>query len=110
MRAMDKEKELKTATEIVKDILENDPTARNSDDYLYYMVCSRIDGISVHLPFWKVLLNRKQYKYPAFESVRRIRQKMQEKYPELAGNHKVEKRREENEEVFRRYVRGEVNG
>ena len=103
---MNKAKELKTTTELVKDILENDPTARNSDDYLYYMVCQRIDGISVHLPFWKVMLNRKQYNFPAFESVRRSRQKMQEKYPELVGDSTIEAYRVLNEDIFKEYAKG----
>ena len=105
---MKKTKELKTTTDIVKDILEHDPASRNSDDYLYYMVCRSIDGISVHLPFWKVMLNRKEYNFPAFESVRRVRQKMQEKYPELSGDSTVEAHRILNEEVFREYARGKV--
>lgn len=105
---MDKAKELKTTTAIVKDILENDAVSRNSDDYLYYMVCSRIDGISVHLPFWKVTLNRKQYKFPSFKSVERARRKLQRKYPEFAGNPDAEAQKMINEKVFREYARGIV--
>lgn len=105
---MNKSKELKTTTDLVKDILEHDIAARNSDDYLYYMVCQRIDGISVHLPFWKVILNRKNYNYPAFESVRRARQKIQAQCPELAGCDEVEGQRIVNEEIFRDYARGMV--
>lgn len=103
---MNKAKELNTTTELVKDILEHDPAARSSDDYLYYMVCRKIDGNSVNLPFWKVMLNRKEYNFPAFESVRRVRQKMQAKNPELSGDSTVEAYREMNEEVFREYARG----
>ena len=103
---MNKAKELKTTTNLVRDILEHDPAARSNDDYLYYAVCSRIDDASVNLPFWKVILNRKEYNLPAFESVRRSRQKMQEKHPELAGDSTVEAYRVMNEEVFREYARG----
>ena len=103
---MNKAKELKTTTEIVKDILEHDSAARNSDDYLYYMVCNHIDSICIHLPFWKVMLNRKQYEYPAYESVGRARRKLQQKYPELSGNADVEAQRMLNEEVFKEYAKG----
>ena len=103
---MNKSKELKTTTNIVKHILEHDPAARSNDDYLYYVVCSTINGDSVYQPFWKVILNRKEYNLPAFESVRRSRQKMQEKHPELAGDSTVEAYRVMNEEVFREYARG----
>ena len=103
---MNKAKELKTTTNLVREILEHDPAARNNDDYLYYEVCRRINDDSVKLPFWKVILNRKTYNLPAFESVRRSRQKMQEKHPELAGDSTVEAYRVMNEEVFREYARG----
>lgn len=103
---MNKSKELKTTTNLVRHILEHDPTARSNDDYLYYVVCSTINGDSVNQPFWKVILNRKSYNLPAFESVRRSRQKMQEKHPELAGDSTVESYRMMNEEIFREYARG----
>ena len=105
---MNKATELKTTQDIVKDILERDEQARNSDDYLYCMVCRSIDDISVHLPFWKVLLNRKDFHYPAFESVRRSRQKMQQKFPELAGDSDVEAQRMLNEEVFNNFAKGVI--
>ena len=103
---MNKSKELKTTTDIVKDILEHDPAARSNDDYLYYVVCSTLNVDSVNLPFWKVILKRKEYNLPAFESVRRSRQKMQEKHPELAGDSTVEAYRMMNEDVFRESARG----
>ena len=90
---------------LVKDILENDEAARNSDDYLYYMVCRRINSGCTNLPFWKVILNRKNYNIPPFESVRRTRQKLQEKHPEFIGNDSVEEQRFENEKAFRDYAR-----
>ena len=101
-------KELKKTTAIVKDILENDTVARNSDDYLYYMVCRRIDEIVVHLPFWKVMLNRKQYKFPSFKSVERARRKLQQIHPEFSGDPDVEAQKMINEEVYKEYARGIV--
>lgn len=105
---MSKEKELKNTTAIVKYLLTNNPQTRNSDDYLYFKVCERIAPECVGQKFWYVLLNRKQYGLPAFESVRRSRQKLQETYPELAGNGDVEGYRALQEEVFREYAKGSV--
>lgn len=105
---MDKAKELRNTTSIVKDILEQDVFARNSDDYLYYMVCRRVNEIMVHLPFWKVMLNRKQYKFPSFKSVERARRKLQREFPEFSGDADVEAQRELNEEVFKEYAKGVV--
>lgn len=105
---MGKATELKNTTAIVKDILANCPDARNSDDYLYLKVCQRINGICLNLPFHQIMMNRSKYGYPIYESVRRSRQKLQAKYPELSGNPDVEAQRMLNEEVFREYARGNV--
>lgn len=102
---MNKATELKTTTEIVKNILQRFEKARNSDDYLYLKVCESINEIGINLPFHKVILNREEYKYPAFESVRRTRQKLQATYPELQGTDEVEGFRKVNEEAFKNYAR-----
>ena len=105
---MNKAKELRSTTDIVKEILEKDDFARNSDDYLYFMVCRHKNEIMVHLPFWKVMLNRKQYKFPSFKSVERARRKLQRSHPEFYGDADVEAQRELNEEVYKEYARGIV--
>lgn len=102
---MDKSKELKRTTELVKEILESYPLARNSDDYLYVMVCRLINENGIHMSFKEVMLNRSKLNYPAFESVRRTRQKIQADHPELCGTSTVEGQRRLNEEVFREYSR-----
>lgn len=102
---MSKSKELKTITAIVKDVLEHDPKARNSDEYLYLEVCARIGGKCITFPFWKVFTNRKAYGLPSYETVGRARRKLQETHPELADNSTVEAQRTLNEEVFRDYAR-----
>ena len=105
---MNKSTELKTTTDLVKDILRKYPEARNSDDFLYCKVCQKINAVYATLPFWKVFMNRKELGFPAFESVRRTRQKLQAEYLELSGNDTVEGYRMLNEEVFRDYARGKV--
>lgn len=104
-QTMSKSKELKTITAIVKDILVNDPQSRNSDEYLYYKVCQKVGGRFVTLPFWQVVVNRKKYGLPSYETVGRARRKLQETHPELAGNSTVEAHRMLNEEVFKDYAR-----
>lgn len=105
---VNKSKELKTTSEIVQIILEQNPHARNSDDFLYIKVCEKVNNISINLPFKEVMANRKAYGLPAFESVRRTRQKLQATHPELAGCDDVEAQRMLNEETFRNYARGLV--
>ena len=71
---MSKAEELINATELVKKMLEHYPEARNSDDDLYLLVCRAINIEILHLPFGLVMRQRKKYKLPAFETVRRTRQ------------------------------------
>lgn len=102
---MNKSNELMTTTEIVKDLLTRIPATRNNDDYLYLKVCERLNKKSCGLPFNMVIINRKEYGLPGFETVRRSRQKLQQHFPELAGCDVVEGHRSENEEVFRDFAR-----
>lgn len=107
---MEKSAELKYTSILVKEILTENARARNSDSYLYLMVLKDIgnrNGIDVdNMPVPELLMNMKQYDFPAFETVRRTRQKLQRSFPELAGCRTVSDQRAENEEVFREYVKG----
>ncbi len=99
-------------TALVKDILEKDQQARNSDSLLYLRVLRRIEqeqreklsGVTV----FDFLLNLQGKVYPCFESVRRARQKLQRAYPELAACEDVQMYRAENELEMRAYARSEV--
>ena len=101
--------ELKTTTDLVKDILQRKPETRNSDNVLYYMVLSEIgkqNGIDIeHMSVPSLFLRLKEYGFPQFESVRRTRQKVQALYPELAANDKVEGYRTLNEQAYKDYAR-----
>lgn len=102
---MSKAEELINATELIKKMLEHYPEARNSDDDLYLLVCRAINIEILHLPFGLVMRQRKKYKLPAFETVRRTRQKIQASHPELCVCADVEAMREINEGTFRDYAR-----
>ena len=109
---MNKAIELKTITDIVKEVLKSHEKARNCDDYLYYLVCSLVgkqNGFDVdNMQLSHFLLYRREYNLPAFETVRRTRQKIQQHHPELCGNDVVEGYRTVNEDKFRNYARGVV--
>lgn len=102
--------EIKNTAKLVKKALINHPEARNSDNYLYYVICHdllaeiglNIDKISLS----QSLLYRKEYNLPPFETVRRTRQKVQEHHPELCGTDEVEEARSYNEDAFREYAKG----
>lgn len=107
---MGKKKELYTTTELVKEILINDVNARNSDNYLNYLVLKKIGeqkGIDIdHMSIMQYLLNLSKWGFPPFETIRRARQKIQAEYPELAASSTVEGYRTINEEKYREYARG----
>ncbi len=94
---------LKAITEIVKEVLTQYPEARNSDDILYFLVCKKIDAISLNRPFKDIILNRKDYNYPALTYVARAGRKVREHHPELSGDGNVEGHRKENEKAFEEY-------
>lgn len=104
--------DLKNTTALVKSILENSERCRNSDSFLYFKVVQilgahnnvNIDEISVPL----FMLNMKRLGFPPFESVRRARQKLQKRHPELTACKAVADQRSENEAMFREYAKGAV--
>ena len=106
---MGKSTELRTTTDLVKIILERDSQARNSDNYLYLRVLQSIGrehGIDIdNMPVLRFFLHLKDFGFPAFETVRRTRQKLQAEYSHLAANDRVEGQRTLNEEAFRDYAR-----
>lgn len=96
-------------SDLVKEALIRNPQARNSDNYLYYIICKAIlagSGLDIsQISFKEGLLHRNDYMLPAFETVRRSRQKLQASFPELAGDSEVEAMRVIKEEAFRDYAR-----
>lgn len=99
----------KAVTKLVQHILETDERARNSDSFLYMKVLTAIGtekGIDIHsMPITVFLLNLREFGFPPFESVRRARQKIQAKHPELAACDAVRAFRGENEAKYREYAR-----
>lgn len=100
--------ELMTTANLVKTILERDKQARNSDSFLYFKVLEyhgKAKGIDIHvMSIPTFLLNMAEWGFPPFESVRRNRQLVQAKYPELAANDKVEAWRDAKETEYRDFV------
>lgn len=97
--------EIKNTAELVKQVLTESESARNSDMKLYVELCMRLNPIAATMPFWTVLLNLKEYDLPNIETVRRTRQKLQAEFPELAGSEKIQSIRADREKDFREYAR-----
>lgn len=101
--------ELKPITTLVKDILEHDTQARNSDSFLYFKVLEhqgQQKGVDIHsMSVTTFLLRMADYGFSPFETVRRARQANQAKYPHLAANAAVTENRKAMEEEYREYAR-----
>ena len=101
---------LRNTKNLVRTALETSLKARNSDNYLYYLVCKAImqpRGVNIDtLSFKEGLLHREQYNLPNYETVRRTRQKIQQEDPALAATAEVEAERAIREEAFREFARG----
>lgn len=99
-------KNLQSTKVLVKSILEADEKARNSDSFLYFRLLERIDKALLTMPVHDFLLGMGLREIPAFETVRRTRQKVQAECPWLAACNRVKEFRMENEEVYRNFARG----
>ena len=96
-------------TEHVKTILEQDKRARNSDSYLYLKVIedqAKMKPMDIKkTSLSDFLLHSAEWGFSSFESVRRTRQKAQEKFPLLRACESVEAARAENETEYREFAR-----
>ena len=84
-------KKLKKLEVIVEEILRNDELSRKDDCYLILQVVRRLYPYDVGEKFETVLFNAKN-KGISFESITRIRRKLQEKNPELKDEETAKKR------------------
>ena len=103
---MSKAAEIKTTQDVVKEVLETDIASRNSDDYLIFAVCKKINPMCLGMAFETVIKHRKELGLPVFETIRRTGQKMRAAHPELSGNPKVEEQRDQNKKIFKDYAKG----
>lgn len=100
---------IENTKKLVLSALEDNARTRDSDDYLYYVICRRIlneKGIDIRrITLENFLLCRKEYKLPAFETVRRTRQKVQEKNPHLRSSKDVAACRKVKQKAFEAWAK-----
>lgn len=90
--------------DLVKEILESNSSARNSDNTLYTAVIQKLEPSLVDEPFWFVMANISELKLPPYETVRRTRQKIQAECPWLQATDKVVQERRGQIIEFREYA------
>lgn len=97
--------ELKNTTELVKQVLETVPAARNSDNLLFIEVVKIINLNLIFKPLAEVLTNLTEYGLPSIETVGRCRRKIQAECPELRAKQAVQECRADREEEFRSWAK-----
>ena len=102
---MGKKEEIKSTQSLVETVLIKYKKARNSDDFLYLHVIALINPKAVSMPFINVMRNLRDLGLPPYETVSRIRRKLQETRPELWSDKKIKEYREEAEKDFEEYAR-----
>lgn len=90
--------EYKNITQTVYDTMYQSREARNDDAVLYVLVCESLNPSAVNKSLRDVMLNRKFYGLPSFDSVSRVRRKIQQDNEELRSTRAVAKRRAEKYE------------
>lgn len=86
---------------IVKPILEEYPAARSDDRVLYYWILKKM-GFDLSVSVSRFLLSEG---FPNYETVTRVRRKLQEKHPELSEPSNVQMMRDNAQEEFLDYAR-----
>lgn len=102
---------LKTIQGVVKQVLEQHPFCRNSDSFLELEVlkvyAKRIGVDLGTLTVDTLYRHRVEWGFPKSESIRRNRQLVQAKYPELAASDPIDGWRLVKQDRVRSFVRGD---
>lgn len=116
MDKLDKLENLQTLAAIVEAVMEEDERTRSSDSFLYLKVLEVFAkrnecpyGPKTMTVEW-LLLHMQEYGLPPFESVRRNRQLVRARRPDLAPVEMIDAYRQANEAVMLEYVRSEKYG
>ena len=102
MNMIDKKK-LGTLENVVKNVLENDPTTRDDNFKLYAKVVMRVCHINNSHSFLDVMFNHTNYDLPPMESITRTRRLVVTKHPELDSTKTVKEFRQEQEKEYIEY-------
>lgn len=97
-------RDIETIEEIVKGVLEENPSTRNSDTILYEAVCREMNPTACTLSFSTVMTKRAELGLPKYDTVGRARRKLQQKDKALRAIEKVTDKRFDNWKLVRDYA------
>ncbi len=81
--------------ETIKNVLTDHPETRDDDMKLYAIVVHYRTGMSSTIGFYSALWNHDAYHLPSYDSVTRIRRKVQQEHEELRGEKYKDRKKEE---------------
>ena len=98
---------LRTLTELVRIVLEQQPETRSSDNLLYIEVLRRCTNQKVlDMPVWMFYQNQREWQLPSIETVGRCRRKAQQENPHLKATAEVQDFRYDKEAEFVQFAKG----
>ena len=98
---------LRTLTELVRIVLEQQPETRSSDNLLYIEVLRRCANQKVlDMPVWMFYQNQREWQLPSIETVGRCRRKAQQENPHLKATAEVQDFRYDKEAEFVQFAKG----
>ena len=104
---------LRTIEQIVRPILINSKEARNDDMILYLMVCKECisnEKAVEKIELEDIMRNHREMNIPCFESVRRVRQKIQAEDPKLGCSPYVRRARHKGQKEYKEYALNKDKG
>lgn len=91
--------------EVVERVLRQYQDTKSDNFVLIYRVYQSInENAVIREPFYKIMLNHKEYKFPAIASIMRARRKIYQKYSYLNPK-KISELRKDKEEEYKEYSR-----
>ena len=100
---------LKGLSKVVKQVLIEEPATRGSDSFLYLRVLHKLLGQVPDINIEAFLSLMEYFNYPPFESVRRSRQKIQAKHPELKPDEETIKARQAQQSEYYEFAKDGEN-
>ena len=89
-------------TSIIKAALAESVQARNNDKILYLIVMEHLNKGIIDKPLHEIFLHLEELGLPCYDTVTRLRRKIQAAHPELRASDKVQDYRSAKEEKCRK--------
>lgn len=98
---------LKNLEPVVTQILIDKKECRNSDTLLYLALCGAINKSALNKPYEYVMTHADELGFPVYESVCRVRRRVQAENEDLRATVNTRRKRAIREELFKEWATNE---